>query len=127
MLVPQPGEAVVFVTFFNASLQIPCIELVSLVLQLYGVELDPNSLVKLGVFEWILRSTRTSGEGYLFAYLHDGCNQPKKKKSTDETLNFDSVNFQPKARCQMYVPAPATPNYWGDGLDAVVVLPFFSD
>lgn len=60
----------VFVTFFDIGLRIPCVELVSRVLRLYGVELaqlTPNSLMKLGVFEWILRSIGTSGEERLFA------------------------------------------------------------
>lgn len=72
---PWPDEMVVFVAYFDAGLRIPCIELISSVLQLYGVELaqlTSNSLVKLGVFEWILRSTGAGGEGHLFAYLHDG-------------------------------------------------------
>lgn len=85
------------------------------VLQLYGVELaqlTPNSLVKLAVFEWIMRSAGTCGEGCLFAYLHDKCCQSKNKKSTGKTLNFGSVNFQQKAQCQMYVPAPTARNWW---------------
>lgn len=76
VLAPRPDEAVVFVAFLDTGLQLPCVELVSKVLQLYGVELaqlTPNSIVKLGVFEWILRSVGASDEGRLFAYLHDGC------------------------------------------------------
>ena len=52
--VPRPNEMVVFVAFLDVGLRIPCIELVSVVLQLYGVELaqlTPNSIIKLGVFE----------------------------------------------------------------------------
>lgn len=110
---PRSDEAVVFVTFFNAGLRFPCVDLVSVVLQLYGVELAQltNSLMRLGVFEWILRSAGTSGEGSLFAYLHDGKCQLKKKNS-GETLSFDSANFQPKAQMQMYVAAPAALNRW---------------
>lgn len=59
-----------------------------------------------------MRSAGTSGEGRLFAYLHDGCYQPKKKKATSETLNFGNVNFQSKAHCLMYVLAPLTQNWW---------------
>ena len=112
---PRADEAVVFVAFFDAGLRIPCVKLVSEVLQLYGVELaqlTPNSIVKLGVFEWLLRAAGSSAEGRLFAYLHDGRCQPKKKKNTGETLNFGSVNFQAKTRCQMYLPAPAARNRW---------------
>ena len=87
----------VFVAFFDAGLRLPCVGLVSAVLQLYAVELaqlTPNSIVKLSVFEWMLRVAGATGvEGRLFAYLHDGRCQPKKKKSTGETLNFDNVNF----------------------------------
>ena len=36
---PRADEAVVFVAFFDAGLRIPCVELVSEVLQLYGLEL----------------------------------------------------------------------------------------
>lgn len=60
----------------------------------------------------MLRAAETSGEGRLFSYLHDGRYQPKKKKSTGDTLNFGSVSFQPKARCQMYVSAPVTRDRW---------------
>ena len=73
--VSRPDEAVVFVAFLDAGLRLPCVGLVSEVLQLYKVELaqlTPNSIVNLGVFEWVLRSAGTSGEGRLFAYLHDG-------------------------------------------------------
>lgn len=93
---PRPDEAVVFVAFLDAGLRLLCVGLVSEVLQLYRVELaqlTPNSIVKLGVFEWILQSAGISGEGWLFAYLHDGRCQPKKKKNSGETLNFGSVNF----------------------------------
>lgn len=54
---PLLDEAVAFVVFFHVRLRIPCVELVSEVLQLYRVELAQltlNSLKKLGVFEWIL-------------------------------------------------------------------------
>lgn len=113
--VPWADEAMVFVAFFDACLRIPCVELVARVLQLYQVELaqlTPNSLVKLTVFEWIMQSTGTSREGRLFAYPHDRRCQSKKKKSTGETLNFGGVNFQPKARCQMYAPALTARNRW---------------
>lgn len=86
-----------------------------MVLQLYRVELaqpTSDSIVKLGVFEWMLQVAGASGEGCLFAYLHDGHCQPKKNKSMGETLNFGTVNFQPKARCQMYVPTPTARNRW---------------
>ena len=98
---PRRDEVVVFIAFFNAGLRLPCVALVKDVLRLYGVELaqlTPNSIVKLGVFEWMLRAAGTSGEGRLFAHLHDGRCQPKKKKSTSEALNFGSVNFQPRTR-----------------------------
>ena len=112
---PRDDEAVVFVAFFDAGLRLPCVPLVSAVLQLFGVELaqlTPNSIVKLGVFEWMLRAAGARGEGRLFAYLHDGRCQPKKKKNTGQALSFGSVNFQPKARCQMYLPTPAARNRW---------------
>ena len=115
---PQDDEAVIFSAFLDTGLRIPCVGLVSEVLRLYGVELaqlTPNSIVKLGVFEWMLRSAGVpaeGGEGRLFAYLHDGRCQPKKKKSSGETLNFGSVNFQAKTRCQMYLPTPAARNRW---------------
>lgn len=53
------NEAVVFVAFFDAGLCLLCVELVSGVLQLYGMELAPsmpNSIVNLGVFEWTMWS-----------------------------------------------------------------------
>ena len=99
----------------NAGLRLPCVALVKDVLQLYGVELaqlTPNSIVKLGVFEWMLRAAGASGEGRLFAHLHDGRCQLKEKKSTSETLNFGSMNFQPRARYTMYLPTPAARNRW---------------
>ena len=98
---PQDDEAVIFSAFLDAGLRISCVGLVSEVLRLYGVELaqlTPNSIVKLGFFEWMLWAAGASGEGRMFAYLHDGRCQPKKKKSIGETLNFGSVNFQPKVR-----------------------------
>lgn len=51
-------------------------------------------------------------EARFFAYLHDERCQPKKKKDTSETLNFGSVNFQPKTRHLKYTPAPAAQNRW---------------
>lgn len=115
MLAPQDDKAVVFVAYFNAGLHFPCVDLVADVLRLYRVELAqlaPNSVVKLGVFKWVLRSVGASGEGRLFAYLHDGRCQPKKKKSTGEMLNFGGINFQPKSRFLRYAPAPAARNRW---------------
>ena len=118
---PRDDEAILFIAFLDAGLQIPCDALVYEVLRLYNVELaqlTPNSIVKLGIFEWMLRSADVVveggevGEGRLFAYLHDGRCQPKKKKSTGETLNFGSVNFQAKSRLQMYLPTPAARNRW---------------
>lgn len=112
---PWEDEAVVFATFFDAGLRLPCMALLEWVLRLYRVELaqlTPNSLVKLAVFEWILCSTGTSGERRLFTYRHDGHCQPMKKKNTGETLDFGSVNFQSKPHCQMYVPALAARNQW---------------
>lgn len=67
---------------------------------------------EVGGFEWILRSVGASSEGRLFAYLHDGHCQPKKKKCMDKTLNFGSINFQLKARLQVYVPTPVACNRW---------------
>ena len=114
--VPQEDEAVLFVAFLDAGLRLPCASFVTEVLPLYGVtlaQLTPNSLVKLGVFEWALRSAGIGeGEGRLFAYLHDGRCQPKKKKDTGETLNFGSVTFQPKLRYLHYLPIPAARNRW---------------
>ena len=113
---PREDETILFVAFLDAGLRLPCAASVSTVLQLYGVDLaqlTPNSIVKLGVFEWVLRSAGASdGEGRLFAYLHDGRCQPKKKKDTGETLNFGSVNFQTKSRLLQYLPAPAARNRW---------------
>lgn len=91
---PREEEAVVFAVFFDASHRFPCVALVDQVLRLYHLELaqlTPNSILKLSIFEWILRSAGTSGEGRLFVYLLDGRCQPKK--DTRETLNFGSVNF----------------------------------
>ena len=81
---PEEDEAVIFVAFLDAGLRLPCASFVTEVLPLYGVslaQLTPNSLVKLGVFEWALRSAGIGeGEGRLFAYLHDGRCQPKRSE-----------------------------------------------
>ena len=69
----------------------------------------------------MLRAAGASSEGRLFAHLHDGRCQPKKKKNTGETLNFGNINFQPRPRCQMYLPTPAAEPL-GHGLDSTVVL-----
>lgn len=72
---PWSDEAMVFVAFFDSGLWILCVDLASVVFQLYGVELaqlTSNSVVKLGVFEWMLRAIGASDEGCLFAYLYDG-------------------------------------------------------
>lgn len=50
---------VVFIAYFDTGLRFPCVHLVADALRLYRVELvqlTPNSLVKLSVFEWVLRS-----------------------------------------------------------------------
>lgn len=64
--VPWDKEAVVFVAYFDAGLRFPCVDLVADALRLYQVELGqltPNSLVKLGVFEWELRFVRRAERG----------------------------------------------------------------
>lgn len=115
VLNPQSNEVVVFMAYFNVGLRLPSVELLVHVLWLFRVELEqltPNSLVKLGVFEWIMRSTETSGEVRLFANLHDSRCQPKRKKSTNEFVNFDNVNFQLKESKLMCVPAATAQNQW---------------
>lgn len=111
---PQEDETIVSVAFFGTDFCFPCVGLVAQVLQLYGVDLA--QIVKLGVFEWVLRSTGVSDrDARLFAYLHDGRCQHKKKKDTGETLNFGSVHFQPKTRHLKYTPAPTARNRWETG------------
>lgn len=71
---PRTNEVVIFVAFFDMGLKLPSVQLVTCVLRLYGLELaqlTPYSFVKLGVFNWIMRSAGTSGEECLFMYLHD--------------------------------------------------------
>lgn len=63
---PRDDEAIIFSAFLDAGLRIPCVDLVSEVQRLYGVELaqvTPNSIVKLGIFEWMLRSAGVVAEG----------------------------------------------------------------
>lgn len=77
---PRDGDAVVFVTFFDLSLRILSVVLVAGVLRLYGVELvklTPNSIVRLGIFEWTLRARGAKGTSPLFTYLHGSRCQPK--------------------------------------------------
>lgn len=101
-------EAMVFVTFFDAGLRIPTVDLVAGVMRLYGVELAQltlNSIVWLSVWEWMMRVAGTEGSVPLFAYLHDTRFQSKRKKSSDAVVNFGSVNLQSKALRLQYVPA----------------------
>lgn len=86
---PWEDEAVVFAAFLDAGLCLSCVDSLFQVLQLYRVDLaqlTPNSIAKLGVFEWVLRTSGASnGEPWMFMFLHDGRCQPKKKDN-GETL-----------------------------------------
>lgn len=86
----------VFITFFDAGLQILSVTLVTGVLHMYDVklvQLTPNSIVRLGIFECTLRAKGVEGSMPLFAHLHNARSQPKWKKGTNMVVNFGNVNF----------------------------------
>lgn len=95
---PRKDEAVVFAAFFNTGLWIPSVDLVAEVLRLYGVELaqlTPNSLVRLSIFEWALRSSAVEVSAKLFAYFHDaGANQSEGRVPTSLLILVVSTSRQ---------------------------------
>lgn len=112
---PQEDMVMVFVVFFDVGLPIPSIGLVAGVLRFYGVklvQLAPNSIERLGVFEWALRSSGVEGSTNLFTYLHDAQCQPKRKKGINVVVNFSSVSLEAKASKLRYLSAPTSRNRW---------------
>lgn len=54
---PRPGYTLVFENYFDAGFKFPCSSFLIEVLKLFGLEfsqLNPNALVRLGIFEWII-------------------------------------------------------------------------
>lgn len=91
---PHPGCTLVFEDFFEAGFRFPCSSFVVEVLGLYGIEfpqLTPNAVVRLGVFEWIIRSCGGMPHGSDFAYFHT------IRRYTKQNTQFGCVSFTPRS------------------------------
>ncbi|KAG8088606.1 hypothetical protein GUJ93_ZPchr0010g10569 [Zizania palustris] len=110
---PREGEVVVFEAFFDAGLGFPASELLAGVLDAFHLELlqlSPNAVARLAIFEWAMRAEGCEGRAEVFAEMHEALCQPKKKGG--RVLAFGSINFQLRRRYADSFPAKATNERW---------------
>jgi hypothetical protein len=71
---PKDDEVVVFKSFFRAGLRLPLNKIIGKVLknfEIYLHKLTPNSIVRLSVFIWALRSQGMSPDAEAFCRVHE--------------------------------------------------------
>lgn len=89
---PKLGYTLVFEDFFYAGFKFPCSTFLVEVLKLFKLEfpqLTPNALVRIGLFEWMIRSCGGTPRAEDFAYFH--CTRHYTKQNS----KFGCVNFAP--------------------------------
>jgi hypothetical protein len=67
--VPKDDEVVVFKSFFRAGLWFPLNEMIGEVLKIFEIylhQLTPNTIFRLSVFIWVLRSQGMSPDAKAF-------------------------------------------------------------
>lgn len=90
---PRPGYTLVFEDFFEVGFGFPCSPFLIEVLKLFGLEfsqLNSNGLVRVAIFEWIVRSCGGIPHGQDFAYFHT------PRYYTKQNSMFGCINFWPR-------------------------------
>jgi hypothetical protein len=93
---PRKDEVIIYKSFFKAGLQLPMHKMIVKVLQRYEVymhQLTPNTIVRLNVFIWDVRSHGGRTDADAFYRVHDLHYQTKAKGQTCLSNNFECYNF----------------------------------
>jgi hypothetical protein len=112
---PENDEVVVFRSFFKAGLRFPLHEMIGDVLEdfeIYLHQLTPNTIVRLSVFIWALRSQGMEPLAEAFCRVHELHYQTKARKDGIHK-NFGSYNFA--YRKDMKTPAISYRTKWPTG------------
>jgi hypothetical protein len=92
---PKDDEVVVFKSFFRAGLQLPLNEMIGEVLKFFEIylhQLTPNTIIRLSVFIWALRSQGMSPDAEAFCRVHELHYQTKARANSLHE-NFGCYNF----------------------------------
>jgi hypothetical protein len=96
-IIPEPkeDEVMVFKSFLRAGLWFPLYEMIGEVLkkfEIYLHQVTPNSIIRLGVYIWVLRSHGKSTNAEVFCWEHE---LPYQTKARADGLhkNFGCYNF----------------------------------
>jgi hypothetical protein len=94
-LTPENDEVVVFKSFFRAGLRFPLNEMIGEVFENYEIylhQLTPNTIVRLSVFIWALRSQGIDPNAEAFCRVHELHYQTKAREDGLHD-NFGCYNF----------------------------------
>jgi hypothetical protein len=94
-LEPKNDEVVVFKSFFRAGLRFPLNEMIGVVLknfEIYLHQLTPNTIIRLSVFIWALRSQGMSPDAEAFCRVHE-LHYQMKARADGLHENFGCYNF----------------------------------
>jgi hypothetical protein len=116
---PEKDEVVVFRSFFRAGLRFPLNEMIGEVLEnfeIYLRQLTPNTIVRLSVFIWALRSQGIDPNAEAFCRVHELHYQTKAKEDGLHE-NFGSYNFAYRKDMKTLVVSYRTkwPTGWKNG------------
>jgi hypothetical protein len=92
---PKDDEVVVFKSFFRAGLKFPLNEMIGEVLKFFEIylhQLTPNSIVRLSIFIWALRSQGMDPDAEAFYRVHE-LHYQTKARADGLHENFDCDNF----------------------------------
>jgi hypothetical protein len=118
---PEEDEVVVFRSFFRAGLRFPLNEMIGEVLDNYEIylhQLTPNTIVRLSVFIWALRSKGTDLNAEAFCRVH-GLHYQTKAREDGLHENFGCYNFAYRKDMKTLVVSFAPSGHW---LEKRVVL-----
>jgi hypothetical protein len=92
---PKYDEVMVFKSFFRAGLRLPLNEMIGEVLkkfEIYLHQLTPNTIIRLSVFIWALRSQGMSPDAEAFCRVHE-LHYQTKARADGLHENFGCYNF----------------------------------
>jgi hypothetical protein len=95
ILEPKEYEVVVFKSFFRVGLRFPLYEMIGEVLkkfEIYLHQLAPNTIVRLSVYIWALRSQGKSANAEGFCWVHE-LNYQTKARANGLHKNFGCYSF----------------------------------
>jgi hypothetical protein len=95
VLEPKEDEVLVFKSFFRAGLRFPLYDMIGEVLknfEIYLHQLTPNTIVRLSVYIWALRSQGMSANAEGFCRVHE-LQYQTKARADGLHKNFGCYNF----------------------------------